>query len=170
MTLPDELVRLPWLDEPEFACFGCSPRNTAGLAMRFHRTEDGGLATSLRFDERFQSYPGVVHGGLVGVALDELMGDLIAIDLGMLAFSVTLRMKFLRPLAIGAPYRAVARISRRGDGVVGAESEIAAEDGEVAAMATGSYQPITSHQAQGHMGLDVGDRQGLAHYFDHRIG
>lgn len=165
-----ELVELPWLDEPEFTCFGCSPRNPFGLALKFYRTSDGDLATDLRFEPRFQSYPGVVHGGMVGVALDELMGDMLAIEYGMLAFSITLRTKFLLPLAVDTRYRAVARVTRKGAGIVGTEAEVTDEAGEMYAMATGTYQPITSAQAEGHMGLAVNDRQGLAHYFDHTIG
>ncbi|MEE1753796.1 PaaI family thioesterase [Streptomyces sp. SP18CS02] len=163
-------VELPWIDEPRFQCFGCSPRNRIGLALKMFRTEDGALSTDVTFSDDYASYPGVVHGGIVSVLVDELMGDLIALDRGMLAFSVTLRTKFLRPLRTRSPYRATARISREGNGVVHAEADVLAPDGTVHAMANSAYQPISSDQAEGHMGLVGADRERLAHYFDHAIG
>ncbi|MFH9005887.1 PaaI family thioesterase [Streptomyces afghaniensis] len=163
-------VELPWLDEPAFRCFGCSPRNRIGLALKMFRTDDGGLATDVTFSEEYASYPGVVHGGIVSALVDELMGDLIALDRGMLAFSVTLRTKFLRPLGTRTSYRCVARITGEGDGVVRAEADVLAEDGEPHVMASSAYRPITSRQAADHMGLPVADRERLAHYFDHAIG
>ncbi len=163
-------VELPWLREPRFRCFGCSPRNPVGLALRMHRLDDGRLATEVTFSPDYASYPGVVHGGIVGVLVDELMGDLIALDRGLLAFSVTLRTKFLRPLRTGLPYRAVARITREGGGLLHTEADVLSPDGEAHVMATASYQPISSPQAEGHLELGSADRDRLAHYFDHRIG
>ncbi|RDG39813.1 PaaI family thioesterase [Streptomyces corynorhini] len=170
MTTEAAPVRLPWIDEPRFQCFGCSPRNRIGLALEMHRTDDGGLATEITFSDEYASYPGVVHGGIVSVLVDELMGDLIALDRGMLAFSVTLRTKFLRPLRTGVPYRAVAAITGEGNGVVHAAADVVSLDGTPHVMSSSAYQPISSDQAEGHMGLVGADRDRLAHYFDHAIG
>jgi uncharacterized protein (TIGR00369 family) len=158
------------LDEPLFACFGCSPRNESGLALRMYRVDGGRLGTDVTFPERYASYPGVVHGGIVSVLVDELMGDLVALDRGMLAFSVTLRLRFLQPLRVGVAYRAVAAIAREANGVIHTEADVMAPAGEVHAMATAAYQPITSRQAEDHFGLDATDRDRLSHYFDHVIG
>lgn len=162
-------VELPWLDEPRFRCFGCSPRNPIGLALKMYRTDDG-LASDVTFPEEYSSYPGVVHGGIVSVLVDELMGDLIALDRGFLAFSVTLRTKFLRPLQTCTSYRATARMSRESNGVVHAESDVVSPDGERHVMANSAYQPIDSDQAKTHMGLAGADHDRFAHYFDHSIG
>ncbi|MCZ7415182.1 MULTISPECIES: PaaI family thioesterase [unclassified Streptomyces] len=163
-------VELPWLEEPLFRCFGCSPRNEIGLALRMFRLDDGRLGTDITFSDAYASYPGVVHGGIVSVLVDELMGDLIALDRGLLAFSATLRTKFLSPLRTGTPYRAVARIARESGGVVHAEADVLDTGGTVHVMANSAYQPIRSEQAEGHMGLSGADRDRLAHYFDHAIG
>jgi acyl-coenzyme A thioesterase PaaI-like protein len=164
------MVELPWLDEPRFQCFGCSPRNAAGLALSMYRIGSDQLGTDVTFSETYESYPSVVHGGIVSVLVDELMGDLIALDRGFLAFSVTLRTKFLRPLRTHTPYRATARIAREADGVVYAEADVSGPDGETHVMANSSYQPISSAQAEGHMQLGPVDRERLSHYFDHTIG
>ncbi|MDQ3403978.1 MAG: PaaI family thioesterase [Actinomycetota bacterium] len=163
-------ITLPWLDEPKFQCFGCSPRNHIGLALTMHRVGDGRIRSEITFSENYASYPGVVHGGIVGVLVDEIMGDLLALDRGMLAFSTTLRTKFLMPLRVGVPYTAEARISKEGAGVVMTEADVSSADGEVHVMANGTYQPIRSDQAKEFMGLDGADYDRLHHYFDHRIG
>ncbi|MEU9640300.1 PaaI family thioesterase [Streptomyces tendae] len=173
MVTPDDSatpVDLPWLDDPRFRCFGCSPHNRIGLALEMFRLADGRLATDITFSDDYASYPGVVHGGIVSVLVDELMGDLIALDRGLLAFSVTLRTKFLRPLRIGTPYRAIARITREGSGAVHAEADVIGLDGTPHVMANSTYQPISSEQAESHMDLGGPDRERLAHYFDHAIG
>ncbi|MFF1871472.1 PaaI family thioesterase [Streptomyces sp. CB03911] len=163
-------VELPWLDEPRFGCFGCSPRNEIGLALEMYRLDDGRLATDVTFSDRYASYPGVVHGGIVSVLVDELMGDLVALDRGFLAFSVTLRTKFLRPLRTNTTYRAIAAITREGNGVIHTEADVQHLDGTPHVMASSAYQPISSEQAEGHMGLVGADRDRLASYFDHAIG
>src|SRR4051812_2435723 len=65
-------VDLPWLDEPRFQGFGCSPRNDRGLALRMYRVEENRLGTDVTFPDRYESYPGVVHGGIVSALVDEL--------------------------------------------------------------------------------------------------
>jgi uncharacterized protein (TIGR00369 family) len=168
--ITDKLIPLPWLDEPRFRCFGCSPRNHIGLALTMRRAGDKCIQSDITFSMDYASYPGIVHGGIVSVVLDEVMGDLLALERGMLAFSITLRTKFLRPLLVGHRYTAEARITRDGDGVVLTEADISSAIGELHVMATGTYQPIRSEQARKYMGLDDADYDRLRHYFDHHIG
>lgn len=166
----DELITLPWLEEPLFRCFGCSPRNPIGLALTMRRAGHQRIRSDITFSEQYSSYPGIVHGGLVGVLVDEIMGDLLALEHGMLAFSVTLRTKFLQPLRVGVHYTAEAGIVRAGQGLVMTEAVVSSADDEVHVMATGSYQPIRSDQASQFMQLDDADHARLHHYFDHKIG
>jgi acyl-coenzyme A thioesterase PaaI-like protein len=51
-------------------CFGCSPSNAAGLALRFRR--DGmRIRAVTRIADRFHGAPGIAHGGIVATLLDE---------------------------------------------------------------------------------------------------
>ena len=64
--------RVPPQHDP--ACWGCGD-NSFGIHLRLPETE--GLTeyeSYLGFDERHQAGPGLVHGGLVGAALDEACG------------------------------------------------------------------------------------------------
>ncbi|WP_208117410.1 PaaI family thioesterase [Streptomyces sp. NBC_00582] len=162
-----EEVAFPWDSEPSFNCFGCSPRNPIGLKLRMKLLDNGDYAADTRFPENYASYPGIVHGGIVNVLVDEVMGDTLALVHGMLAFTVTLRSKMFLPLRVGEPYLTVARITGRGNGVLHTEAEITGPGDELHVMATGTYQPIRSEQAKRLMGLDETAFGRIQHYFDH---
>jgi acyl-coenzyme A thioesterase PaaI-like protein len=167
LPAPGEAVDLPWADEPKFRCFGCSPRNPVGLALNLRRLPGGEIGAETTFSDDYASYPGIVHGGIVSTLADEVMGDLLALRYGMLAFSVSLRTRMLLPLRVGEPYLTVARITGSGSGLVRTEADISGADGELHAMANAAYQPIRSDQARLLMGLDDTEHARLSHYFDH---
>lgn len=166
----DAPVELPWLDLPRFRCFGCSPRNPIGLALELRRLPDGRIAADTTFSEDYASYPGIVHGGIVNVLVDEVMGDMIAVEREMLAFSITLRTKMLLPLRVGVRYSTIARITGDGNGVLHTEADVVSDGGEPHVMATATFQPIRSDQATALMALDGPEYARLQHYFDHEIG
>jgi acyl-coenzyme A thioesterase PaaI-like protein len=163
-------VEFPWHAEPSFNCFGCSPRNPYGLKLRMHRLANGDYACETVFAEEYASYPGIVHGGVVHVLLDEVMGDTLALVHGMLAFSVTLRSRMLVPLRTGLPYLTTARVTGRGNGVLHAEAEITGPDEQLHVMAGGTFQPIRSEQARNLMDLDEAAFGRIRHYLDHGTG
>lgn len=165
----DEAVELPWAHEPRFRCFGCSPRNPIGLALELRRLPGGEVCAETTFSEDYASYPGIVHGGIVSTVVDEVMGDMLALRHGMLAFSASLRTRMLLPLRVGESYVTTARITGSGDGVVRTEADISSKDGEVHVMASAVFQPIRSEQARLLMGLDDTEHARLSHYFDHEI-
>ena len=62
------------IDRPGNMCFGCSPFNTQGLNMRFRHVERGVVESPYTAAEHLCGAPGVVHGGIQAVLLDEAMG------------------------------------------------------------------------------------------------
>ena len=51
-------------------CFGCGPEHPSGLRVRFFREPDG-VRTEVSVSVTHQGPPGVVHGGIQAVILDE---------------------------------------------------------------------------------------------------
>jgi len=94
-------------------CFACGRRNPDGLHLEFTDTENG-LTTTIAFDERFQGYRDIVHGGLVSTVLDETMVPLLNRS-GVLALTAELTVRFLAPVKVGEPITFTARLveSRR---------------------------------------------------------
>jgi hypothetical protein len=96
-----------------------------------------------------------------------VMGNVLALRYGMLAFSVSLRMRMLLPLRVGEAYLTTARITARGNDVVRTEADITSSSGEVHVMANAAFQPIRSEQGRLLMSLDDTEYARLSHYFDH---
>lgn len=135
-------VRVPWSVIPDYHCFGCSPHNAAGLRLCFTPDPEG-LRTDFRLGRAFESYPGVVHGGLIGVIADELMGNLIVLERQHPAFTVSQRTRFLTPLLIDRDYHCVASLAETPpDRPIQASAEVRDADGAVCATSTASYQPF----------------------------
>jgi acyl-coenzyme A thioesterase PaaI-like protein len=153
---PEHKVALPGARMEHSNCFGCAPGNANGLALSMHRIEDG-LVSAFRLPERFESYPGVIHGGIVSTVLDEVMGNAIAVLDQKLCFTITLRVKYLAPLHTNELYRCLARLTRRPD----SQDDIYKVDGEIhpadrdeaMAIASGTYKWITVDQATTEMSV-----------------
>ena len=120
-------ARIPPHHDP--ACWGCGD-NASGL--RLPQPLEEGITTyeaTFAFDERHQGGPGIVHGGLVGAALDEACG-LLATWHRFPAVTARIFVRFRRPVPINTALvvRAAVestrgrRIRIRGDLVSGGEA------------------------------------------------
>ncbi|WP_419996417.1 PaaI family thioesterase [Streptomyces boninensis] len=162
MTAPEETadpasgpVRLPWRVLPGYQCFGCSSANDQGLQLRFTHTGDGGIACEFTLPRTFESYPGVVHGGMSATVCDEAMGNLLVLRLGVSVFTTSMRTRYIEPLAIGASYRCLASTgAMAGDtGPYQARAQILDAQGQPIVFVSGSYQPVTPEQAKTRMAM-----------------
>ncbi|MFA9269822.1 PaaI family thioesterase [Svornostia abyssi] len=80
-------------------CFGCGPRNPAGLHLRMQRNGMGVVA-DLVLDERHEGAPGLAHGGVVAAALDDLFGGVLVV-LGVPAVTANLSVDYRAPVRLG---------------------------------------------------------------------
>lgn len=101
------------IDELSGHCFGCGPRNPAGLHLQFAIDEAAHTATTtVTLDERYQGAPGYIHGGLIATLLDEAMSKLNR-PLGLLAMTRHMAVDYLRPAPIHTPLTLRAHHLRR---------------------------------------------------------
>ena len=56
-------------NDPENPCFGCGPKNPAGLRLRFFGNETGVVADTV-FDAKYSAWPEQVHEGVAFTALE----------------------------------------------------------------------------------------------------
>ncbi|WP_067677100.1 PaaI family thioesterase [Nocardia miyunensis] len=159
---PADTISVPWSVVPDYHCFGCSPHNSSGLGLRFTRHADG-LQARFRLDHRFESYPGVVHGGLIGVICDEVMGNLIVLARQVPAFTVSQRTRFLTPLLIGRDYRCVATLSTDKAGTIGAAADILDQDDGLCASSSAVYRPFALTDVRHQLTLGDADVARLEH-------
>ncbi len=118
-------------------CFVCGGRNPDGLRLEFRMDGERGEAEAVvAFPERFQGWAGIVHGGLLASVLDEAMIKAAwARDLRCVTGEITTR--YVKPARTKAAYRLKGRVTGHRGKVILAESELAGEDGDVVARATG---------------------------------
>ena len=153
-STPGPLVQMPWRVLPGYQCFGCSPDNEKGLRLSFTRVADG-IECRLLFDRTFESYPGMVHGGIATTVCDEIMGNLLVLRIGASVFTTTLRTRYVYPLSVGVEYRcrAFAEVTSPTTTSYRARAEIVDLDGAMLVSASGTSQPATDQQARSHMSL-----------------
>lgn len=83
-------------------CFACSGRNPLGFALRYTLAPDGSVSTSFLGNPTLESYPGVLHGGLVATLLDAVMTNcLLARSLAGMTAELTIR--YHTPVAVAEP-------------------------------------------------------------------
>src|SRR5438093_2817572 len=85
-------------------CFGCGRHNPIGLHLLFEREGDWVAATYMPRRED-TGFPGIMHGGLSALLLDEAMGWAMYVDH---IFAVTARMetRYRKPVPIDVPLHA----------------------------------------------------------------
>lgn len=128
-------IALPWQGH---ACFGCAPDNPHGLGLVF--TKDGdGLTTDFDLGHYYESYPGVVHGGIVALLCDETMGNLIMLDGGPPAVTTSLRMRYVGTVGVGLPHRVTAHLTAIAGDLVKATADVTDPRGDLVANATATY-------------------------------
>jgi len=147
-------VALPWDGRDDSSCFGCARSNPIGLGLRFRHDgpddpddaggphDPGGIVTDLRLDRRYESYPGVVHGGIVALICDEAMGNLVVLRHGTPAVTTSLRVRYVTVVTTGALHRCHARVSGAPSGPLAGRAEIRDADGDLVATATATYHPV----------------------------
>jgi acyl-coenzyme A thioesterase PaaI-like protein len=62
--------------EDDHHCFACGSQNPVGLHLQFTLDGEGGLRSEYTPDARYQGYAGIVHGGFIGLLLDEVIANL----------------------------------------------------------------------------------------------
>jgi uncharacterized protein (TIGR00369 family) len=117
-------------------CFVCGLENAAGLHLRFFDNGVDEVTCDFTVSPKHQSYPGIVHGGVIASILDETGGRTAAInDHNRFFVTANLQVRYRRPVPLGTPLRGVGKLVKRQGRRVRAHAEIRMPDGEVLAEA-----------------------------------
>ncbi|TET55013.1 MAG: PaaI family thioesterase, partial [Anaerolineales bacterium] len=117
-------------------CFICGLQNPVGLKLAFFEDPaEGQVRVDLTVPDRFQGYPGVVHGGIVTAVLDEVAVRAAMIETGHEQMMATAKMeiRFRQPTPTEEPLVAVGWVTRTSRVGTVARGEIRLADGTVTA-------------------------------------
>lgn len=121
-------------------CFGCGPRNQAGLHLRCHLTE-AGVGGRFALTRAHEGGPGLAHGGVVAAVLDDLFGFLLY-RTGSPMVTARLEIDYRRPIALDVEYVAAARVDSQEGRKVWCEGSLCDEGGVVVAQARGLFLQV----------------------------
>jgi acyl-coenzyme A thioesterase PaaI-like protein len=117
-------------------CFACGLTNSIGLKLRFYETGPGEVTAECTVPERYQGYPGVVHGGIVTAMLDEISGRAhLNGDPPRFMYTAKLEIRFRNNVPIGKPLRIVGRVGKSKSRTATSLGMIYGPDGDLLAEA-----------------------------------
>jgi acyl-coenzyme A thioesterase PaaI-like protein len=99
------------LEDPSFGknCIGCSPRNVKGLHLHFapHGHE---VRAEVLLDDSYESYPGMIHGGIIALILDEVTGRAALWHARCFVVTLGIRIRYGAIMRPGVRYVARAEV------------------------------------------------------------
>jgi len=131
---------------PPNYCFGCGESNSSGMRLPFTRDEaHRKVIGSFRLDDRYQGAPGIAHGGIVALVLDEALSK-VSKFCGASAVTAELNVEYLRPVRLGEEIF-VEAVNDRVDGrQLYHSGEIRDAMGRVLARAKGRFVAINAER------------------------
>lgn len=126
-----------WPGATNTFCFGCGRHNPIGLHLVFERDGEDVL-TIYEPRPEDQGFPGIMHGGLLSLLLDEAMGWAMYADE---VFAVTAKMetRFRRRVPLEGTLTVRARIARRRGRRIELEATLHDREGQTLVEASGLF-------------------------------
>jgi acyl-coenzyme A thioesterase PaaI-like protein len=145
-------------------CMVCGLNNNFGLKAAFYELENGELVAIYKPVDEHQSYPGRLHGGIIGAILDETIGRAImSNNENVWGVTVELNLKYKKPIPLNEELRVVGRITKDSSRLFEGTGEILLKNGDIAATGVGKYlkMPISKitdlDEENGEWGVTLSD-------------
>ena len=92
-------------------CFLCGLENPVGLKLRIYEVEPGVVESTYIAPDHFQSYPGMLHGGVIATIIDEVSGRawLGTEDNPRFMFTAKIEVLYRKNVPTGKPLRIVGK-------------------------------------------------------------
>ena len=121
-------------DLNEGFCFGCGQNNPIG--MKLHFTKDGEtMRTEFTPDKMHQGWPGLLHGGILGCLLDEVMSN-VAYATGNTCVTASMEIRQRQPVKVEVPLIITAWITRHRKKLIETAGQACLKDGTIIAEST----------------------------------
>lgn len=140
-------------------CFVCGVENPCGLHIRFFNDGHHRCLARVTLGDQYQSYPGIVHGGILATILDEAMGRAILAegDEGdyreildeRFMFTAKMDIRYRAPVPLHQGFTVRGRVDADRGRMAQVSGEVVLADGTVAVEATATLVDIPKRQISG---------------------
>lgn len=131
-------------------CFVCGLSNAFGLQLRFDLTAPDEVTCLYTVPERYQGFPGVVHGGIVAAMLDEVCGRAhMGIDPPRFMYTARLEVRYRKNVPVEQPLRIVGKALKSKSRTATSSGVIYGPQGEVLAEADALLVDVPQEFLQG---------------------
>jgi uncharacterized protein (TIGR00369 family) len=87
---------------PTNVCFGCGGANARGMKLTFEQDDAARkIVGRFRLGTEYQGAFGIIHGGVIAVVLDEVMGKVCRFR-GVRAVTAEMNIEYLKPVWVDA--------------------------------------------------------------------
>jgi len=121
-------------------CVACSPSNDRGLKLEFQISPDGAVSTEFTGGPDRESYPGVLHGGIISLLFDSTMVQCFFVR-GEQAVTAELTVRFHSPVQAALPVRVTAAITKDLHPLYYVEATLT-QDGAMRAKASAKFMVV----------------------------
>lgn len=91
-------------------CFGCGPENPMGLHLDGFQVVDDTVVAEFTPRPDYQGFGGVLHGGVLATALDEILAWSAILLADSPAVTAKLELRYRKPAPADADYRLTGRV------------------------------------------------------------
>lgn len=116
-------------------CFACGEKNKQGLNLKFEIDENNRIHTEFTPQKQHQGFKDVVHGGIIGLVLDEVMVNL-PWKMGKNVVSAEINIRLKKMAKVGERLIFTAWIEKEDKRVIYTASDAKKDNGEIIASAT----------------------------------
>lgn len=92
-------------------CVLCSQDNPIGLALDFHVVRPGVVRAVFPCSQHLQSYPGILHGGIISAFMDTAMANCL-FSLGEIAVTAEMTVRYLKPTRLDVQVEIIGEIQK----------------------------------------------------------
>jgi acyl-coenzyme A thioesterase PaaI-like protein len=135
----DPILR-KFVEIPGFNSFSSSPFRVDGMNLVPRKTSELNEAyEDIVFPKRMEGFNGIVHGGFLSMALDEVMFNSILLNSDTISFTKSLEVKFIIPVKTEKKYRLRGILTTNEKKQAVCLGEVCDENGTVCVSATGYF-------------------------------
>lgn len=125
------------MEKSDRYCFVCGQDNTKGLQLQFKYSPNKAY-TEVTFLEEHQGWEGMVHGGLIGAILDEVMAHAVYKHKGK-AVTASINIRYRQAISIGEPVEVIGEIVSHKKNLAQTKASVRFHYGGIAAEASGKF-------------------------------